>query len=105
MDNFIFTVLESWSLEWCTPASSMVESEKSNAQWKKEETKLRMVQLAEKRRNESTVAKAQEAWDAVKVVAEQQQEVEKERKGQKSHSPEQDPKTEEGGADPKTVST
>ena len=39
----LFVVLESLPLEWRTPASSVVEMEKSVAQRKKEETKLRMV--------------------------------------------------------------
>jgi len=36
-DDVIFTVLESWPLEWCTPASSTVEAEKSTTQRKKNE--------------------------------------------------------------------
>jgi len=50
-------VLESWPLEWHTPVSSTVESEKSAAQRKKKEVKLQMAQLAEKRRNDVAAAK------------------------------------------------
>ena len=46
IDDVIFAVLESWSLEWRAPANSMMESEKSIAQRKKEEEKLSMAQLA-----------------------------------------------------------
>lgn len=49
-DDVIFVFLESFLLEWCAPAGSIVETYKSVMQCKKQETKLRMVQLAEKRR-------------------------------------------------------
>jgi len=57
--DVIFEVLESWPSEWRALAGSAVEVEKSVAQWKKEEVKLRMAQLAEKRRKEEVAAKAQ----------------------------------------------
>lgn len=69
-----------------------METEKSATQRKKEETKLWMVQLAEKRRKE--------------VAATEEQ---KEHEGQKFPSPEQEQemetKAEEGGTDPETTST
>jgi len=42
-DDVIFVVLESWPLEWCTPAGSVMDTDKSTTQHKKEETKLRIV--------------------------------------------------------------
>ena len=57
-DDDIFEVLESWPLEWHTATGSVVEMDKFTAQRKKEETKLRMAQLVEKRRKEEAEAKA-----------------------------------------------
>lgn len=84
MDDVIFDVLESWSLEWHAPPSSTVEAEKLVAQRKKDEAKLHMAQLVEKWRNEVVAAKAQEACDAAKATKEQQKAVEKDHEGQKS---------------------
>ena len=39
-NDVIFSMLESWPLEWHAPASSMVKSKKSAKQRKKEEAKL-----------------------------------------------------------------
>lgn len=47
-DDVIFTMLESWLPEWCAPASSTVEENKSVVQRKKDKAKLHMAQLAEK---------------------------------------------------------
>jgi len=49
IDDVIFNVLETWLPEWRTP--DIAEKKK------KEEAKLRMVQLAEKRRQETTTTK------------------------------------------------
>lgn len=81
-DNVIFAVLESWPSEWRAPASSMVEMEKSIAQYKKEETKLWMAQLAEKSRREEAIAKSQVAHDAMKLSEKQQKIGEEECEGQ-----------------------
>lgn len=67
-DDMIFAVLESWLPKSRTPADSVVEMEKSTVQRKKEETKLRMTQLAEKRRKVKAVAKAQAVRDAAKLA-------------------------------------
>lgn len=80
-NNVIFTVLESWSPEWCTPAGSAVEAEKSAMQLKKEQVKLRMAQLAEKYRKEEVAVKAQPVHDAAKLVGEQQKQSAKEISG------------------------
>jgi len=60
MKDVIFDVLE-WPPEWRAP--DIAAMEKSTVQKNKEETKLRMVQLVEKRRKEVVVAKAQEVQD------------------------------------------
>ena len=51
MEDVIFDVLETWLLEW--RAQNIAAMEKSVAQKKKEDAKLRMMQLAEKRRQET----------------------------------------------------
>ena len=65
-DDVIFDVLETWLPEWCAPDISTMEM--SVKQKKKEEAKLCMAQLAEKRRKEAVVAKAQEARDAAQTT-------------------------------------
>ena len=67
-DDVIFAVLESWLSEWRASADSTVEVEKFVVQRKKEETKLWMVQLVEKRKKEEATAKAQAVRDAVKLA-------------------------------------
>lgn len=67
-DDVIFAVLDSLPLEWHALDGSVMETDKSVMQHKKEETKLRMVQLAEKLRKEETKAKVQVSWDAMKGV-------------------------------------
>lgn len=57
-DDVIFVVLEYWPLEWCAPTGFVMEMDKSTTYHKKEETKLRMVQLAEKCTKEEVAAKA-----------------------------------------------
>lgn len=66
MDDVIFYVLETWLLEWLAPHITTID--KSAAQKKKEEAKLCMVQLAEKRREEAASAKVEEAWDAAHIA-------------------------------------
>ncbi len=61
-------------------ASSAVEVDKSAAQQKKEEEKLRMTQLEKKHRNEA-IAKAQVTRDAAKLAEEQQKAGEEENEG------------------------
>ena len=102
-EDVIFAVLESWPLEWCTPASFEIEN--FSAQWKKDKAKSHMMQLAEKHRNKVEVAKAQVACDVVKLAEEQQKETEEAYEGEKSFSPEQETDTEQGGANPQTAST
>lgn len=55
-NDAIFNVLETWPPKWCAP--NIVEIEKLMAQRKKEEAKLRIAQLAEKRRKEAAAAEA-----------------------------------------------
>ena len=83
-----------------------MKMEKSTTQHKKEETKLQMVQLAEKCIKEEAEAKAQVARNAMKL-AEQQKIGGQEHEGQKSPSPRIEAKTkiEQGGMDPQTTST
>lgn len=47
-------VLDQWPTEWCTTIDLVVGGSKSTAQKKKEEAKLKMTQLAEKRKKEAT---------------------------------------------------
>ena len=47
-DDVISVVLESWLSEWHAPVISAMETKNSAAQWKKEEAKHWMGQLAEK---------------------------------------------------------
>jgi len=68
MDDVIFNVLETWLLEWHAP--DLVTMDKSATQRKKEEAKLCMVQLAEKRRQKVATTKAQEAREATQTVVE-----------------------------------
>lgn len=88
MNDVIFTVLDSWPLEWHAQASSMVEPYKYAEKRKREEAKLWMAQLAEKRRNEAVKTEVQEACDAAKAATEQQQATEKEHEVKKLPSPE-----------------
>lgn len=50
IDDVIFNAMETWQLEW--HALDIVEIEKSAAQRKKDEAKLHIAQLAEKRRKQ-----------------------------------------------------
>ena len=105
-DDAIFAILESWPPKWCTPTSSMVETNKSATQHKKEEKKFQMAQLAEKGIKEEVEAKAQAVRNTVKL-AKQQKIGGEAREGQKSPSLETEVETqiENGGADPQTKST
>ena len=71
-DDVIFIVLESWPPKWHAPSNSAIEIDKFAAQWKKEEAKLWMAQLAEKRRKEAATIKPQEMGDAAQEIVEQQ---------------------------------
>lgn len=53
-NDAIFTVLETWPPEWC--AQNLGELEKAAAQKKKDDAKLCVTQLEEKRQNEKAVA-------------------------------------------------
>lgn len=99
-NDVIFIVLESWSLERHTLVGSTIKMDNSLMQCKKEETKLRMMQLARNCRKEEVAAKAHEACDAVKLVKQQKAGGE-EHEGQKSPSPrtEAERETEQGGMD------
>lgn len=110
-DDVIFNVLETSLPEWHAPDITAIEN--FVAQRKKEEVKMRMAQLVEKRRKEAVTAEAQEARDAAQTTAEQEKAVAattaqeaaaKVHEGQKlpSHGQEVE---EEGGTDPQTVST
>lgn len=57
-DDVIFTILELWQSKWRAPAMSTLETKKPATQWKKEEEKLRMVQLADKRSKKAATEKA-----------------------------------------------
>jgi len=48
INDAIFNVLEAWMLEWC--ALDIAEIKKSATQKKKDDAKLRITQLAKKRR-------------------------------------------------------
>jgi len=49
----INAMLDKWSAEWCTTTKLLVGGSKSTALKKKEEAKLKMAQLVEKRKNEA----------------------------------------------------
>lgn len=68
INDVIFAFLKSWLLEWCAETSSVMEVDKSIVKRQKEETKLRIEQLAKKRRKEEVEAKTQAARDATKLV-------------------------------------
>ena len=55
-DDVIFNVLETWPSKWHAP--DITEIEKLAAQRKKEEAKLRIAKLTEKRRKEVATEKA-----------------------------------------------
>lgn len=52
MDDAIDVVLDKWPTEWCTPTDWVVGGSKSSTQKKKDEAKLKMAQLVEKRKKE-----------------------------------------------------
>lgn len=53
MNDSINAVLDQWPIEWCTTIDLVVGKSKSVAQKKKEEAKLKMAQLEEKRKKEA----------------------------------------------------
>lgn len=65
IDDVIFNILETWSLEWGAP--NIIETEKSVAQTKKDEAKLRIAQLTEKRRKDTVAAKVWVAQGTVQI--------------------------------------
>jgi len=71
IDDVIFVVLESWLLEWWAVTGSAVETDNSVVQCKMEETKLRMVHLAEKFRKDEVESKTQAAHDTAKLAKQQ----------------------------------
>lgn len=107
--DVIFDVLEVWPPEWHALAISTVKVGKFAAQRKKEEAKLWVAQLVEKRWKKAVAAKAQEVQDATKATAKAQKVAEKECKGWQSPSPQQEQEmeteTEEVGTDLQTAST
>lgn len=52
IDDAIDAVLDKWLVEWCTLMDLAMGGKKSATQKKKEEAKLKMVQLVEKRKKE-----------------------------------------------------
>ena len=62
MDDAIFTALETWPQEWCTP--DLAGMEKAIAQQRKKETKLHIMQLVEKRLQEQEAATQQKKANA-----------------------------------------
>ena len=69
IDDAIFTVLETWPPEWCT--LDLAELEKAAAQKRKDEAKLRVTQLAEKRHNKKAAAEVRAVREAGQAAAEQ----------------------------------
>lgn len=63
----IDAVLDRWPVEWCTISSLAVVGSKSAAQKKKEEAKLKMTQLAKKRKKE-VLGKAQVERNATQQI-------------------------------------
>ena len=53
MDDAIIAILESWPADWRTVSYFSAWSSKSIAKWKKEEARLKMEQLAKKRRKDA----------------------------------------------------
>ena len=64
----IFTVLETWPLEW--HAIDLAEFEKAATQRKKDDAKLRITQLGEKRRKEAVAIEVWAAWDVTQKATE-----------------------------------
>ena len=69
-DDAIFNILEAWPPKWHTP--NLTEIKKSVAQRKKDETKLHIAQLVEKRRKEVVAAEVREVRDAAQTTLEQE---------------------------------
>lgn len=61
INDVIFTVLETWPPEWC--ALDFAELEKKTIWKRKEDAKLHVTQLAEKRRNEKVTAEVRAAHE------------------------------------------
>ena len=61
-EDAIFIVLETWPSEWYAP--DLVELEKAATQKKKDDAKLHVTQLAEKRKKETSATKERAAWEA-----------------------------------------
>lgn len=68
IDDAIFYVLESWPPRWC--ALDLVELDRIAAQKQKEEAKLRVMKLAEKRQDEKVVIEIKVIREATKATAE-----------------------------------
>lgn len=87
-DDMIVAVHDHQLVEWCTPSHLVVGSSKSVKQCEKEETKLKMVQLAEKM-NKGATQRAQEEINATQQVENQTGEKKRSSdKGARSSSPE-----------------
>lgn len=67
-------MLETWPLEWCTP--DLANLEKTVAQKRKNDAKLCITQLAEKRHNEKVVAKVRVACEIAQEAAEKNRAIE-----------------------------
>ena len=69
-DDIIFNVIDTWPPECCAP--DIAEIENLVVQRKKDEAKLRIAQLDEKRRKEAVTAKVRALWDAAQKAVEQE---------------------------------
>lgn len=73
-NDAIFIVLETWPPEWCAP--DLAELEKVTAQKMKDDAKMCITQLAERRWNEKAAAKLRAVREATQEAVEQKKVVE-----------------------------
>lgn len=67
MDDAIDAVLDQWLVEGCTTMELAVGRSNSAAQKKKEEAKLKMAHLVEKRKKEATIRSKQSRQESKQV--------------------------------------
>lgn len=105
MDDVIDAVLDQWPTEWRTTTDLAMGGSKYTTQRKKEEAKIKMTQLAEKRKKEAT-EKAQAERKAVQTEKKTGGTERGSHKGARSPSPETEEETEEQhGVDPQETSS
>lgn len=105
-DDTTIAVLDRWPVDWHTTTDLIAGSSKFITQRKKEEAKLRMEQLATKKRKE-TEDKAKAEHAAVKQMGGKVEEEEhgsgRSQKSPSSETEEEDEQMEQGGANPETT--